>query len=97
MKWAVLAVALLTGCAGPNYLSVTTGSRSGGIAVHASTTTNVATLGLLLGLVVIALSTSDLEGIGNPRADPELDPSRPVSEQDCSQPIDYSKGNIRCK
>jgi hypothetical protein len=32
---------------------------------------------------------------GTPKA--ELDPERKVSEQDCSHPVDYSLGNIRCK
>jgi hypothetical protein len=27
----------------------------------------------------------------------EMDPDRRVSEQDCTKPIDYSLGNIRCK
>ena len=27
----------------------------------------------------------------------EMDPRRRVSEQDCTKPIDYSLGNIRCK
>jgi hypothetical protein len=31
------------------------------------------------------------------RPSPELDPERRVSEQDCSKPIDYTLGNIRCK
>lgn len=26
-----------------------------------------------------------------------LDPSRKVSDQDCSQPIDTGKGNLRCQ
>ena len=26
-----------------------------------------------------------------------MDPTRRVSEQDCTKPIDYSLGNIRCK
>jgi hypothetical protein len=26
-----------------------------------------------------------------------LDPSRKIAEQDCSQPIDIDKGNVRCK
>lgn len=26
-----------------------------------------------------------------------MDPTRKVSEQDCSQPIDYTLGNIKCK
>jgi hypothetical protein len=28
---------------------------------------------------------------------PELDPSRKVSEQDCSRPIDPERGNLRCR
>jgi hypothetical protein len=28
---------------------------------------------------------------------PELDPTRRVSEQDCTRPLDHSQGNIRCK
>ena len=28
---------------------------------------------------------------------PEMAPDRKVSEQDCSKPLDYTLGNIRCK
>jgi hypothetical protein len=28
---------------------------------------------------------------------PALDPTRRISEQDCSKPLDLSQGNIRCK
>ena len=28
---------------------------------------------------------------------PELAPDRRISEQDCTRPLDYSLGNIRCK
>ncbi len=28
---------------------------------------------------------------------PELAPDRRISEQDCSKPIDWSLGNLRCK
>ena len=27
----------------------------------------------------------------------KLDPARKVSEQDCTQPIDHTQGNLRCK
>lgn len=27
----------------------------------------------------------------------KLDPNRKVSEQDCTKPIDYAQGNLRCK
>jgi hypothetical protein len=39
----------------------------------------------------------------NPVYDPrelapkKLDPDRKISEQDCTQPIDQAKGNLRCK
>ena len=32
-----------------------------------------------------------------PETGTEMDPARRVSEQDCTKPIDYSLGNIRCK
>jgi hypothetical protein len=27
----------------------------------------------------------------------KLDPNRKVSDQDCTQPIDHTQGNLRCK
>ena len=33
----------------------------------------------------------------SPPGPPPLDPSRKVSEQDCTKPLDLSLGNIRCK
>ena len=33
----------------------------------------------------------------DPRKAPPLDPSRKVSEQDCSRPIDLNAGNLKCK
>jgi hypothetical protein len=68
------------------------------------------TVGVLLfgGLVVHHVS----EDLRNPRPMPSLsafspwvnapppapmDPNRKVNEVDCSQPVDYSLGNIKCK
>jgi hypothetical protein len=31
------------------------------------------------------------------RAVPPLDPKREVSEQDCTQPVDLTRGNLKCK
>ena len=31
------------------------------------------------------------------RRPPEMDPNRRVSEQDCTKPLDFSLGNIRCR
>jgi hypothetical protein len=33
----------------------------------------------------------------DPRKAPPLDPSRKVSEQDCSRPVDLFSGNLKCK
>ena len=33
----------------------------------------------------------------DPRKAPPLDPSRKVSEQDCSKPVDLFSGNLKCK
>jgi hypothetical protein len=33
----------------------------------------------------------------SPDVAPPLAPDRRVSEQDCTKPLDYSLGNIRCK
>jgi hypothetical protein len=33
----------------------------------------------------------------DPRKAPPLDPSRKVSEQDCSRPVDLNAGNLKCK
>ncbi len=33
----------------------------------------------------------------SPPGPPPLDPTRKVSEQDCTKPLDLSLGNIRCK
>jgi hypothetical protein len=34
---------------------------------------------------------------GSHRAAPELDPTRRISEQDCTKPIAFDAGNLRCK
>jgi hypothetical protein len=33
----------------------------------------------------------------DPRRAPELDPTRKVSERDCTKPLDLNGGNLRCK
>ena len=35
--------------------------------------------------------------VRDPRTAPPLDPSRKISEQDCSKPINLDGGNLRCK
>jgi hypothetical protein len=56
--------------------------------------------GVLVGLV-IADATGSLERrddmLGPARQPHEPDPSRSVSEQDCSRPVDPTLGNLRCR
>jgi hypothetical protein len=51
----------------------------------------------VLGLSALAAGIYSAEWGSPSREAPELDPTRRVSEQDCSKPIDYTLGNIRCK
>ena len=39
-------------------------------------------------------SSRQREELRNP---PPLDPKREVNEQDCSKPVDLTKGNLKCK
>jgi hypothetical protein len=67
------------------------------VSVHAHTSSGVA---LAFGLVLFGGSIHELAfgeyPLGARRA-PEMDANRKVSEQDCTKPLDYSLGNIRCK
>jgi len=50
------------------------------------------------GAQVQVHSTGDLAyTYGAAQRAPEMAPDRRVSEQDCTKPIDYSLGNLRCK
>lgn len=53
-------------------------------------------LATVFGLSMIAAGIYSEER-GPSREAPPLDPQRRVSEQDCSKPVDYTLGNIRCK
>jgi hypothetical protein len=57
------------------------------------------------GVTILALGAYQAESSGSglelkdgePRRPPPMAPDRKVNVVDCSQPIDYSLGNIRCK
>lgn len=69
----------------------------GGCSVHIHGGPDLA-LGVGVALIAAGMYESERSGGGtNARAVPELDASRKVSEQDCTKPVDYSLGNIRCK
>jgi hypothetical protein len=95
---ALLLVLLLTGC------SNTAWRLSAGTPPPVNSTVRVHSSGGLaavLGLTILAAGAyevvrSDLS-LGTSSRVPDMAPDRKVSEQDCTKPIDYTLGNIRCK
>ena len=89
MKRTALLCALLAGCA-HTHSEVNVGTRvpHAGVQVHIEGGRGLAAL---LGLSILAA------GIYETDFAPPLAPDRRVSEQDCTRPLDYSLGNIRCK
>jgi len=95
--------------AGSNTSSASTGtsitSGSGGLQVQ-SGSRSLATAIVIMGIAAGAVEDSREErSFPSPAAlfpqytppAPELAPDRRISEQDCTRPIDFSSGNLRCK
>ena len=102
MKTLVLSLALLlAGCSNTAW-RVSAGESNPGapLQVHAHGSSGLATL---FGLGIIAGSVYEAATNGfdawnvDTRRPPEMAPNRKVSEQDCTKPIDWSAGNLRCK
>jgi len=95
VKWTALILILLTaGCAAHTRVQVGAGSPHSGVQVYAEGGRGLAAL---LGLSILASGIYEMERIDAPQSAPELAPDRRISEQDCTKPLDYSLGNIRCK
>jgi hypothetical protein len=107
MKAAILFLALLAGCSSTQVevnSGTTTGASAGHVHVQASD-------GLARAIVVMALIGAAVEYNreerpfpdpralipGNSEPVPPLAPGRTVNEQDCSKPVDWSAGNLRCR
>ena len=72
------------------------------MCTRTSRCTPVAALATVFGLSILAagvyeVSRGGLSFANDTSRPPEMDPNRKVNEQDCSKPLDYSLGNIRCK
>jgi hypothetical protein len=108
VKRTVLLCAFLSGCASHTHTHVNVGAASphGGVQVHMEGGRGLAAL---FGLSILAAGIYETERArylvnpfvtlsdNRPEYVPPLAPDRRVSEQDCTQPLDYSLGNIRCK
>ena len=98
MKGLIALLALLGGCSNTAWqLSAGTPHVHSNVQVHAGSG-----LAAALGLSILAAGAYEASRgglfFGNDTSrPPEMDPNRKISEQDCSKPLDYSLGNIRCK
>jgi len=86
MKLFALCLIPTLAAAAPASVS---GGKSGGLLSSAPTTTMQST------------QTGHGGGTGmrqiDPRQAPPLDPKREITEQDCTKPVDLTKGNLKCK
>lgn len=96
----LLALAL-AGCGGHSYVQVgSSGSPSTGVSTGGSVSVQgYSTLGTLLALAVLAGASWQADHAAPPfsHAVPALDPSRRVTERDCTQPIEDWSANLRCR
>jgi hypothetical protein len=85
VKGALLGLFLIAGCSSHTTWHASAGQPHPNPQAQLSGVAAVA----FIGLAVIAGSST--------RPAPEMAPDRKVSEQDCTKPLDYTLGNIRCK
>jgi len=100
VKALLLCVLLLAGCSSNTAWKVSVGDPNPGAQVQVHSTGDLATaFGLaFLAAGVYSAASGDLgDTYGTAQRVPEMAPNRRISEQDCTKPIDYSLGNIRCK
>jgi hypothetical protein len=97
---SVISIALASLITASNVLgadAVTATSQSSTVAER-----NL-TIGIILGALIIGNAQMDRRTVmgGDYRRDhdpaPEPDPTRKISVQDCSKPIELDGGNLRCK
>jgi len=87
MKWLALILIPAVAIGAPASVS---GGKSGGMLSSAPTSTSQ------------TIQTGHGGGSGRLREEelrnpPPLDPKREITEQDCSKPVDLTKGNLKCK
>jgi hypothetical protein len=97
MKSLLPLVFLLAGCAGHTQSSVGFGSVSTHGSVHAHVSGGSGLAAVLAASILAAGVIDERERAELTAPSAAMDTGRRVSEQDCTKPIDYSLGNIRCK
>ena len=100
MRSVLLGVFLLAGCSSHTAWQLSAGTPRANPTVQMETGHAFATF---VGLTILTLSAYEASrgGVdysdGTERRAPEMAPDRKVNEVDCTKPIDYALGNIRCK
>ena len=100
MKRLAPVALLLAGCSNTAWMvsaGVPPPAAPASIAVDSTAGLATAMGVALMAGAVYELSTNGLDYGSASRKPPEMDPSRKVSEQDCTKPVDFTLGNIRCK
>jgi hypothetical protein len=98
VKGLIALLALLAGCSNTAWqLSAGTPHVHSNVQVHASSGLATAFGLSILAASVYEVSRGGLSFANDSSRPPEMDPNRKISEQDCTKPLDYSLGNIRCK
>lgn len=104
---ALLCAICLAGCASDLHLRTAAATRSvpnpggvnaGGAIEIRSASSSIA--GVLVGLGIFALVVQGERPFATQDAGHEtyaLDPTRSVSEQDCTRPLQEAGGNLRCR
>ena len=102
MRWTVFLLVLMVGCSAHTQVQYGAGSIS---AVPPGTTVTQSGVQLnvqggsaavaLVGLGIIAAGMYDMERYRSQPA--ELSPTRVISEQDCTKPIYWTRGNLKCR
>lgn len=100
VKSALPILVLLAGCSSHTAWQLSAGTPHVGAQVQVEGGSGLATL---LGLSILAAGVYEAGqgglryAVDGPRVAPGMAPERKISEQDCTKPLDYSLGNIRCK
>jgi hypothetical protein len=107
MRWLLLL--LLAGCSHAS-INASGNSSSGTVTTGGQASVHVESRSLAALVIAGMFIAAAVEDARDPRpfpsfstfsdwfrGTPELDPTRRISEQDCSQPLDFSQGNIRCR
>ena len=95
----ILCTCLANGAGAAGGKSGVKGAKTGAVLSAAPAAASVQT-GSGGGGGAVMLGTGVIAGRAvytDPRYVPPMDPARDVSEQDCTKPVDLTRGNLKCK